>query len=157
MPRFLDHAVVARLGPDPSVLEPQLHHGAEGGSPQRPRGELRVPDRLRCDGHGGRRRRRGGAGAGASLLHQAESRRAARPGDHARLRGGRGHEPHRDGPLQSEFPTSAFFNCISTGMHGPTCLFWANLLTTLSLQGSSSSRLPGPGRAARALRRQRHA
>jgi hypothetical protein len=24
-------------------------------------------------------------------------------------------------------PTSAFSSCIPTGMHGPTCIFWANL------------------------------
>ena len=24
-------------------------------------------------------------------------------------------------------PTSAFYSCIPTGMHGPTCIFWANL------------------------------
>ena len=28
---------------------------------------------------------------------------------------------------------SLFLNCISTGMHGPTCIFWTNL-TTFSLQ-----------------------
>jgi hypothetical protein len=31
-------------------------------------------------------------------------------------------------------PTSAFFSCIPAGMHGPTCIFWANL-TRFSLQG----------------------
>ena len=29
-------------------------------------------------------------------------------------------------------PASAFCSCIPTGMHGPTCIFWANL-TPLSL------------------------
>ena len=24
-------------------------------------------------------------------------------------------------------PTSVFYRCIPTGMHGPTCIFWANL------------------------------
>jgi hypothetical protein len=24
-------------------------------------------------------------------------------------------------------PTAAFYSCISTGMHGPICIFWANL------------------------------
>jgi hypothetical protein len=30
-------------------------------------------------------------------------------------------------------PNSAFYHCITTGMHGPTWIFWANL-TLLSLQ-----------------------
>ena len=30
-------------------------------------------------------------------------------------------------------PTSAFYSCILTGMHGPACIFWANL-TPSSLQ-----------------------
>jgi hypothetical protein len=30
-------------------------------------------------------------------------------------------------------PTSAFYRCIPTGMHGPTCIFWANL-TPFSLK-----------------------
>jgi hypothetical protein len=24
-------------------------------------------------------------------------------------------------------PTSAFYSCVPTGMHGPTCIFWGNL------------------------------
>ena len=30
-------------------------------------------------------------------------------------------------------PTSAFYGCIPFGMHGPTCIFWANL-TPFSLK-----------------------
>ena len=37
----------------------------------------------------------------------------------------------RDGPEVG--PTSVFYSCFPTGMHGPTYIFWANL-TPLSLQ-----------------------
>ena len=35
--------------------------------------------------------------------------------------------------------TSAFYNCILTGVHGPTCIFWANL-TNFSLRGCRAGR-----------------
>ena len=31
-------------------------------------------------------------------------------------------------------PSPAFYRCVPTGMHGPTCIFWANL-TDFSLWG----------------------
>ena len=37
---------------------------------------------------------------------------------------------------------AAFSSCIPTGMHGPTCIFWANL-TPFSLQGPSVAVLLG--------------
>jgi hypothetical protein len=43
-------------------------------------------------------------------------------------------------------PTSAFYHCIPIDMHGPTCIFWANL-TPASLQAGpcrcSAARLCG--------------
>jgi hypothetical protein len=34
------------------------------------------------------------------------------------------------------WPTSAFYSCISTGMHGPTAIFWANLIPSSLPSGS---------------------
>jgi hypothetical protein len=35
-------------------------------------------------------------------------------------------------------PTAALYSCIPTGMHGPTCIFWANL-TAFSRQASTGN------------------
>jgi hypothetical protein len=37
-------------------------------------------------------------------------------------------------------PTSALYSCFATGMHGPTCIFWADL-TAFSLQYSADEPL----------------
>jgi hypothetical protein len=42
-------------------------------------------------------------------------------------------------------PTSAFYSCIFTGMHGPTCVVWANL-TTFSYAQMSSGPIVVPSR-----------
>jgi hypothetical protein len=39
----------------------------------------------------------------------------------------------RPSKKDTKFAHSAFYSCISTGMHGPTCIFWGNL-TPSSLQ-----------------------
>jgi hypothetical protein len=44
-------------------------------------------------------------------------------------------------------PTSAFYSCVPTGMHGLTCIFWANL-TPFSLAGVARARA-GRGRCGR--------
>ena len=41
-------------------------------------------------------------------------------------------------------PTSAFYTCTPTGMHGPACIFWANL-TPFSLQRDSVHRAARAG------------
>ena len=46
--------------------------------------------------------------------------------------------PRRDGPTLRRVgpvvgPTPAFYSCVPTGMHGPACIFWADL-TPCSLQ-----------------------
>ena len=40
-------------------------------------------------------------------------------------------------------PTSAFYSCVPTGMHGPTCIFWANL-TAFSLRATLHSSFISP-------------
>jgi hypothetical protein len=41
-------------------------------------------------------------------------------------------------------PTSAFYGCMPTGMHGPTCIFWANL-ALFSLCGRHGAGWQQPG------------
>jgi hypothetical protein len=41
-------------------------------------------------------------------------------------------------------PTSAFYSCIPTGMHGPTYIFWANLTLCSLKLGSLFSLLGFP-------------
>jgi hypothetical protein len=44
--------------------------------------------------------------------------------------------------------TSALYSCVPTGTHGPTCIFWANLIP-FSLQRYQLARIPAPSTDAR--------
>jgi hypothetical protein len=69
--------------------------------------------------------------AGRSAVGQlGEHEHVRRPAGHGRLPlvlllGDRQQSEKDVGPEVG--PTSAFFSCIPAGMHGPTCIFWANL------------------------------
>ena len=72
-----------------------------------------------------------GLGAqGADRLPQV-GRALPAPADPAGGGGAHGRQGEKVGPEVG--PTSAFHNCIPTGTHGPTCIFWAKL-TAFSLQ-----------------------
>ena len=62
-----------------------------------------------------------GLGAGAAADGRRLPARAG-AGVHAA-----GEKERQVGPAVG--PTAAFSGCIPTGMHGPTCIFWANLTT----------------------------
>jgi hypothetical protein len=53
-----------------------------------------------------------------------------------------GEKDRRVGPEVG--PTSAFYRCVPTGTHGPTCIFWANL--TAFSRCSSTGAGPRPRR-----------